>query len=946
MFDDTENNDDSIQRVSISTEMKSSYLDYAMSVIVSRAIPDVCDGCKPVHRRILYAMYEGGFDYNKPYKKSAKIVGDVMGKYHPHGDAALYGSLVRLAQPFSMGIPLIDGQGNFGSVDDDPAAAMRYTESRLSKVAHTLLDDLDKDTVDFMPNYDGSEREPMVLPARFPNLLVNGGQGIAVGLATNVPPHNLGEVINGVIACIENKDLTNEELLSIIPGPDFPTGGIMLGRSGWNTALRTGRGTITIRGKVKIEDIGKGKKNIVITEIPYGVIKSQMVEKIADLVKEKKVEGIVDLRDESDKDGIRVVVELKREAMDEVILNQLYNYTPLQSTFGINLLALNHGRPEQLSIMEVLKIFADFRQDVVTRRTNYLLDKVRQRAHILIGLSVAVANIDEIIALIKSAPDGAAAKILLLKRSWPAATVMTLIDLVQDKGNHVDGDSFHFTEEQAKAILDMKLSRLTGLESGKITNELQELSGSIQYYLSILADHQKLMDIVKQELIEVRDEYSWPRRTVIEDSEFERDDESLIPLEDMVVAATMNGYIKRVPLNSYRAQRRGGKGRAGMTVNDDDVTNKVFIADTRTAILFFSDKGRVYKLKTYRLPLGNPQSKGRALVNLLNIEQDEKIATILPLPYSEEELGKLNIVFATAQGNIRRNSMLDFIRVQSNGKIAIKLEENDYLIGVSLCCDEDDILLNTYAGKCIRFPVTSLRVFKGRGSSGVRGIKLAPKNRVISLSVLKNANIDILTREAYLKIPVEQRNELKQYLLSKQQETTLAAITRPRIDTLLSEEQLDMLALKEEFILTITEKGYGKCSSAYEYRITNRGGSGVTSITTTEKNGHVVDSFIIDKDDHLILITNKGTLIRTSSEYIRITGRSTQGVILMKMKTADEMVVAVAKVNAEDDEELEVDTPDGELTNGAMADAGMIEVQSLQPTDVAGDGGPAPENAQ
>lgn len=940
---DTGDNGGDISKISISTEMKRSYLDYAMSVIVSRAIPDVCDGCKPVHRRILYAMYESGYDYNKPFKKSARIVGEVMGKYHPHGDAALYGSLVRMAQPFAMGITLIDGQGNFGSIDDDPPAAMRYTESRLSKIAHTLLDDLDKDTVDFVPNYDGSEHEPMLLPARFPNLLVNGGSGIAVGLATNIPPHNLGEVIDALIAYIDNPDLTFEELIAIIPAPDFPTGGIMLGRTGWNNAVRSGRGSITIRGRVKIEDIGKGKKAIIITEVPYGVNKALMVEKIADLVKEKKVDGITDLRDETDKDGIRVVIELRRDAREEVILNQLYNYTPLQSTFGINTLALNHGRPEQLSTLDVIKIFTEFRKTVVTRRTNYLLRKVRERAHILIGLHVAVANIDEVIAIIKSCPDSAAAKIALLQHSWSAVTVKTLIELVQDKGNRVQEDSFHFTEEQARAILDMKLARLTGLESGKIEEELNGLAGDIKKFLEILADDQLLMSIVRNELLEIKEEYAQPRLTTIEDSEFERDDESLIAKEDMVVVATMNGYIKSVPLNSYRAQRRGGKGKAGMGVNDDDVTKNIFIADTHTAILFFSDRGRVYKLKTYRLPQGGPQSKGRALVNLLNIGQDEKITTILPLPYTENELSKLNIVFATKQGNIRRNSMLDFIRVQANGKRAIRLEEGDSLVGVSLCCNDDDILLNTHNGKCIRFPVESIRVFKGRDSSGVRGIKLGSNNYVISLAILKNAGIDILTRESYLKIPVEQRIALKEYLLSQQQELTLADITRPRINTLLAPEQVDALALKEQFIITLTEKGYGKCSSAYEYRITNRGGSGVTSIVTTSKNGHVVESFIVDKDDHLILITNKGTVLRTRTDAVRITGRSTQGVILMKMKSDDEHVVAIAKVAAADDDELEDETSSSNdiamatTTTASSTSANIIQSATQMSTNKADD---------
>ena len=738
--------------VAIEVEMKKSYLDYAMSVIVARAIPDACDGLKPVHRRILYAMYEGGYDYNRAFKKSARIVGEVMGKYHPHGDSAIYESLVRMAQDFSMRVPLIDGQGNFGSIDDDPAAAMRYTESRLKKVTHTMLEDLDKDTVDFSPNYDGSESEPKVMPAKFPNLLVNGSGGIAVGMATNIPPHNLGETIDGCLAYIENRDITIEELIKIIPGPDFPTGGIILGRAGYDSAAKTGRGSVIMRGKHKIEQLKGGKVAIIITEIPYQVNKAKLVEKIAELVKEKRIEGITDLRDESDREGIRVVIELRKDAMEEVIINQLYSFTPLQSSFGVNMLALNHGRPELLNLLDVLKIFTAFREVVVARRTNFLLNKARDKTHILIGLAVAVANIDEIVELIKSSPDAASAKEKLLAKSWPSSTVEAIIKLVQDKGNVVDG-KFYFTELQAKAILDMRLARLTGLEASKINDELNNLAVEISEYLSILANREKLMQLVKDELIAVKNEFSTPRRSTIIESEFEVDIEDLIPKEDMVVVATMNGYIKRVALSAYRAQKRGGKGRSAMDVRDEDFATEIFATNTHTPILFFSSKGKVYKLKTYKLPLGNPQARGRALVNLLPIEQDEKISTILALPENEESWKDLSIIFATSNGDVRRNSMDQFTDIRSSGKIAMKLEGDESLIGVNLCTENNDILLSTKNGKCIRFPVSKLRIFQSRNSTGVRGIKLDKGNKVIAMSVLKHSAADMLVKEQYLKIP-------------------------------------------------------------------------------------------------------------------------------------------------------------------------------------------------
>ncbi len=891
-----------IQPVSLVGEMKKSYLDYAMSVIVARAIPDACDGLKPVHRRILYAMYEGGYDYNRPFKKSARIVGEVMGKYHPHGDSAIYESLVRMAQDFSMRVPLIDGQGNFGSIDDDPAAAMRYTESRLEKIAHTMLEDLDKDTVDFIPNYDGNEKEPKVLPSRFPNLLVNGSGGIAVGMATNIPPHNLGEVIDACLAYIDNNEITIDDIIKIVPGPDFPTGGIILGRSGYNSAAHTGRGSVVMRGRHKIEKKSGGKVAIVIEEIPYQVNKAKLVEKIAELVKEKKIEGITDLRDESDRDGIRVVIELRRDAMEEVIINQLYSFTELQSNFSVNMLALNYGRPQLMNILDVIKIFSDFRFEVTTRRTNFLLGKARDKTHILIGLAVAVANIDEIVELIKKSKDVAEAREKLLSRAWAASTVEALIKLVQDKGNVVKEGKFYFTETQARAILEMRLARLTGLEMEKIHDELKALAAEISSYLELLSDRKKMLELVKKELREVKEQFATPRKSTIEDSEYEVDMESLIPKEDMVVVGTMNGYIKRVALSAYRTQRRGGKGRSAMDVREEDIATDIFVTNTHTPILFFSSKGKVYKLKTYKLPLGNPQARGRALVNLLPLETDEKISTILALPENEESWKDLSIVFATSSGNIRRNSMDQFIDIRSSGKIAMKLEGDEALIGVNLCSEKDDILLSTKDGKCIRFPVEKLRIFQSRNSTGVRGIKLDKSNKVIAMSILKHAGEDSEVKEKYLKIDLAKRLALREALIfnKKLKENPTSDLLEqpkeiPQIKNAeLPQSKIEEMAEAEEFILTLTENGYGKRSSAYEYRITNRGGSGITNIVTSKRNGCVVASFPIEANDQVMIITNKGTLIRTEVGSVRITGRNTQGVTLIK--ATGETVVSVARI--------------------------------------------------
>lgn len=899
-----------IVNVEISTEMKKSYLDYAMSVIIARAIPDVNDGLKPVHRRILYSMYENHYDYNKPFKKCARIVGDVMGKYHPHGDSSIYEALVRMAQDFSMSAPLIDGQGNFGSIDDDPPAAMRYTEARLAKLAHIMTDDLDKDTVDFVDNYDGTEKEPDVLPAKFPNLLVNGSSGIAVGMATNVPPHNLGEVIDGVVAYIDNPELTQEQLMQIIPGPDFPTGGLIMGRSGYTNVLKNGRGTIVMRGEAKIEEQKNGRSQIIISSIPYQVNKAKLVEKIADLVKEKKIEGISDLRDESSKEGIRVVVEVNRNGNAEVILSQLYSFTDLQCNFPANILALNHGKPESLGVFDVIKLFTTFRKEVVTRRTEFLLAKARDRAHILIGLRVAVNEIDEIIALIKSAKDTTEAREELMKRDWDASVVQTMLELIQDRGNRIENGRFYFTDVQARAILDMKLSKLTGLESEKIDNELKELSDEIQEYLKILSDPIELTKIVREELLQVKNDFATPRKTTIMDAESDLDVEDLMPKEDMVVITTMNGYIKRVPLSSYKAQHRGGKGKSAITVHDEDYTTDVFVVNTHTPILFFSSKGKVYKMKTYKLPLGNNQSKGRAVVNILPLEQDEVISTILPLLGEKEEWISKNIVFATNTGDVRRNSMTDFENIQSNGKIAMKLEEGQKLVGVAICDDNSDILLSSKAGKCIRFPLENLRVFQSRNSTGVRGIKLDPYNEVISLSILKNSEAEsIEDRENYLKIDLDTRMKLNElYNTPKDENSLLANIDEPmpvKIDdeilAVLSKDKIIAMAKSEEMILTITENGYGKRTSSYEYRVTNRGGSGITNIITSKRNGNVIASFPIENDKEIIMISDKGTVIRTRVKDIRISGRNTQGVTLMKANE-DEKVVSVAKVEAEENE--------------------------------------------
>jgi DNA gyrase subunit A len=893
--------------ITIESEMKSSYMDYAMSVIVSRAIPDVRDGLKPVHRRILYSMHEGGYVSSKPHRKSARIVGDVIGKYHPHGDTAVYYSLVRMAQDFSLRVPLVDGQGNFGSMDGDSAAAMRYTESRLTKVSHTLLEDIDKETVDFNPNYDGSEHEPNVLPAMFPNLLVNGTGGIAVGMATNIPPHNLGEVIDAACAYVDNNDIELTELISYIKGPDFPTGGTILGTAGIQSAYLTGRGSIMFRGKTHIED-NNGREVIVVTEMPYMVNKSKLVEKIADLVREKRVEGISDLRDESNKDGVRVVVEIKRDAVADVVLNQLYSYTQLRTSFGVIMLALDEGMPKVMNVKEVIGAFVKFREIVITRRTIYLLNKARDKAHILLGVRIAVSNIDEVIKIIRGASNPTIAKEQLMEKNWDCSSIESLIKLVDDKAKVTDGGKIHLSEIQAKAILEMRLQRLTAMEKDKLENDLEELTKEITEFVSILSSREKLLLILKSELARVREEFATPRKTDIIEGNFDQDIEDLIQKEDMVVTVTLSGYIKRVPLATYKAQKRGGKGRSGLSMRDEDITTQLFVGNTHTPMLFFSSKGQVYSLKLYKLPLGNPQSKGRPMVNILPLEAGETITNIMPMPENQDEWDNMHIMFATAKGNIRRNDLSDFKKIQSNGKIAIRMDEDDSLVNVMACNEENHVLLASKQGKAIRFPVNAIRVFKSRTSDGVRGIRLASGDKVISMTILHGIKSTIEERESFLSIPFEKR----QLIASGDQE-----FSSSDFDSTLPKEQIIEMAEAEEFILTVAENGFGKRTSAYHYRITNRGGSGVVNMVLSDKTGEVVASMPANMNDELMLITNNGKLIRCKLESVRVTGRSTSGVILFKTEKKENVVSAslIAETDDEECDDDEIDESDSPENN-------------------------------
>ena len=887
--------------------MRKSYLDYAMSVIVSRALPDVRDGLKPVHRRILHVMNESNYDWNRPYRKSARVVGDVMGQYHPHGDQAIYDAMVRMAQDFSMRLPLIDGQGNFGSMDGDPPAAMRYTEARLERVARELLDDIDKETVDFQPNYDETTKEPTVLPAKFPNMLVNGGGGIAVGMATNIPPHNLGEVIDACCALIDNPDLTIAELMEVIPGPDFPTGGIIVGRQGLTSAFETGRGSVVMRGRVTIEEIRKDREAIVVSEIPYQVNKSRMIERIAEMVRDKKIEGIGDLRDESDRDGVRVVIEIKRDSLAEVVLNQLYRYSPLQTSFGVNTLALNNGKPELLNLKQILEAFVYFREDVIRRRTEFDLSKARDRAHVLVGLAIAVANIDDVIALIRGAKDPVEARIGLMERDWAAEEVSALIELIDDPNHKVVDGRYRLSEAQARAILELRLQRLTGLEQEKIAEELSGLATEIENFLEILRSRERIRSIMRDEMLAVKEQFATPRRTTIEESELETDIEDLIQREDMVVTVSHAGYIKRVALSSYRAQRRGGKGRSGMSTRDEDFVSNVFVCNTHTPVLFFSSRGIVYRLKVYRLPEGNPQARGKALINLLPLEEGETITTVMPMPEDEEIWGDLFILFATASGGVRRNRLSDFTNIMANGKIAMKLDEGDQLIGVRTCTEAQDILLAADSGKSIRFPVTDVRVFSGRTSTGVRGIRLADGQKIVSMTTLNHIELETDVRDSYLRVSKARRRQEGDDEENNVDETA-GSETEVSSYLTLSEEDFSRLADTEEFILSVTENGYGKRTSAYEYRITKRGGQGVVNITTEGRNGPVVASFPVEDSDQIMLVTNGGKIIRSPVADIRIAGRSTQGVTLFDT-AEDEQVVSVAHLKETDDEE---DHPEGE----------------------------------
>ncbi len=893
-----------ITPIDISEEMRRSYLDYAMSVIVSRALPDVRDGLKPVHRRIIYSMYENGYDYNRPFRKSARIVGDVLGKYHPHGDSSVYDAMVRMAQPFSMRVPMIDGQGNFGSMDGDSAAAMRYTEARLAKVAHALIEDIDEDTVDFMPNYDESLQEPTVLPARYPNLLVNGTNGIAVGMATNIPPHNLGEIISACCAYIDNPDITIDELINYVPGPDFPTGGLILGQGGAKSAYYTGRGSVMMRAKCTIEEVRKDKEAIIVHEIPYQVNKAALVQRIAELVKEKRLEGISDIRDESDRQGVRVVIEVKRDFQADVILNQLYKYTPLQTSFGMNMLAINGGRPMMMNLKEIIAAFIEFREEVIRRRTIYQLNKARDRAHTLVGLAIAVENIDPVIELIRTAPSPQEAKEALVSRAWPAGDVEPLVILIDEPDRKVENGHYYLSDAQAKAILDLKLQRLTGLERDKIHQELVNLGEEIKECLSILASREKLYGIMRDELFAIKDEYATPRRTKIEDIEYDQDVESLIQREEMVVTVTDAGYIKRVPLNAYKAQKRGGKGKSGMSTKEEDFVSRLFVASTHAPVLFFSSKGLVYKLKVYKLPLGSPTSKGKPFVNLLPLDEGENITTIMRLPENEADCKDMSIVFSTKSGMIRRNSLMDFVNVQSNGKIAMKLDEDDKLINVRICDENDDIMLATRGGKCIRFPVTDVRVFVGRNSVGVRGIKLADKDEVISMSVLKHSDATAEQRDEYSRIS----SAIKRMEAENGNTVTVKA-TDTGLLNILSAEEFEEMQANEQFILTVTCTGYGKRSSSYEYRVTGRGGSGIANMEMSPRNKEVVSSFPIEDNNQIMMVTDGGKLIRMPVEDIRIAGRKTQGVILFRT-AEDEQVVSVTWLDADskDEEELENET--------------------------------------
>ncbi|WP_204114302.1 DNA gyrase subunit A [Shimia biformata] len=879
--------------VTIEEEMSASYLDYAMSVIVSRAIPDLRDGLKPVHRRILYAMHETGNGHDKPYRKSARPVGDVMGKYHPHGDSAIYDALVRMAQDFSMSLPLLDGQGNFGSMDGDNPAAMRYTEVRMDKPAAFMLADIEKETVDFQDNYDGKDREPTVLPSRFPNMLVNGAGGIAVGMATNIPPHNLGEVCDATLALIDDPDLTSEQLIEYIPGPDFPTGGIMLGRSGARKAYLEGRGSVIIRAKTRIEEIRKDRWAIVCDEIPYQVNKATMIERIAEAARDKKIEGIAHVQDESDRNGVRVVIELKRDATADVVLNQLFRFTPMQTSFGCNMLALNGGRPEQLTLRKFLTSFIDFREEVVARRTAYDLRKARERSHILCGLAVAVSNVDEVVATIRASADAAEARAKLMERRWPAADIVPYLKLIDDPLHPVNDDgTYNLSEIQARAILELRLQRLTQIGVKEVTDELEDLAGKIKEYLEILGSRERIMGLIADELREVRDQFAVPRRTEIVDWSGDMDDEDLIEREDMVVTITSGGYIKRTPLADFRAQKRGGKGLAGMQTKEEDVVTTLFVANTHTQLLFFTTDGMAYKLKTWRLPLGSRTSKGKAIVNILPIPTGVSIAAIMPVDRPEEEWADLQIVFATSAGDVRRNALSDFTNVMRNGKIAMDLPEGVELVNARIASEDDDVMLVTDSGRAIRFRTTDVRVFKGRKSTGVRGIRLNGDDRVVSMSVIHHFEATPEERAAYIKM----RRAVAG--LTDEAETDEDDVVAGE----LSQERYAEMSAAENLILTITSGGAGKLSSSHDYPVRGRGGQGVAAMDKAMRGGALVASFPVEMDDQIMLATSKGQSIRVPVDGISFRSRSAGGVKVFNTGKGEE-VVSVARIADQGDED-------------------------------------------
>ncbi|MGL4427086.1 MAG: DNA gyrase subunit A [Alphaproteobacteria bacterium] len=900
-------NTSEVVQITVEEEMKRSYLDYAMSVIVSRALPDVRDGLKPVHRRILYAMMDLGFEYNKPFRKSARVLGEVLGKYHPHGEMAIYDAMVRMAQVFSMRTLLVDGQGNFGSVDGDKPASSRYTEVRLTRISHYILEDYDKETVDFQPNYDDTVMMPSVLPARFPNLLVNGAGGIAVGMATNIPTHNLGEVIDGCCALIDNPELGIEELLEYIPGPDFPTGGIILGKKGIRDAYFTGRGSVPIRGKCHTEELKKDRAALIITELPYQVNKARLVERIAELFANKELDGISELRDESDRNGMRVVIELKKDVVPEVILNRLYAMTPLQTSFGVNMLALNGGRPLQMNLKDVLQAFIEFREEVITRRTRFFLNKVRDRAHLILGLVVAVSHIDEIVRLIRKSSDVQQARQTLMTRVWPVEEISDYLKLLGEGEAQLRPEGYAFTEAQVKAILDLRLHRLTGLEREKLTDELKELAAKIQEYVSILSSKTLLFELMKKELLEVRTMFADPRRTALEAEHSVLDEEALIQREDMVVIFTVKGYVKRVPLAAYRAQRRGGKGKTGMSTREEDISSEVFVATTHTPLLFFTSVGKAYQLKVYELPIGTPQGRGKPLLNILPLTQQETLSTLLPLPEDPEDWKGLDILFVTSAGNVRRNALSDFTNIRGNGKIAMKLEEaGERLIAVQVCREDQDVLLTTRHGRSIRFCVSDVRQFSGRTSTGVRGVRLASGDQVVAMTILEGTGFSPEERELYLRQAARLRRSEGGDEASEEDADDASLLA---YGGALSQEKFDEMALQEQFILAVSERGYGKRTSAYAYRRTGRGGQGVATMEVSNRNGLIVAALPVHEEDQIILLTDGGQMIRCPVHDIRIAGRRTQGVVIFRLAPEEKVVsvVRVSEMEAEEGEEVDAD---------------------------------------